>query len=307
MINYYTMSSKIQKPFIKWVGGKTQLLDNIIKKIPKEMNNYFETFLGGGAVLFAVLSLKKQGNIKVNGQVYATDVNSSLINLYRKIQSSHEELFKVIQGFIKEYDSIKVFKGSKKPVDKVEAMTSKESYYYWLRDKYNSEDKCSILSAALFIIINKLCFRGMYREGPNGFNVPFGHYKKTPTVITKDEIDNISNLIQEVTFIDCSFEDVFELINTESDFVYLDPPYAPENETSFVGYVADGFSKEMHENLFRKTKELDEKGVRFMMSNANVDMVTNAFQEFQIEKIVARRAINSKDPSATTKELIVCN
>ena len=301
------MSNKIQKPFIKWVGGKTQLLDNIIKKIPKEMNNYFETFLGGGAVLFAVLSLKKQGNIKVNGQIYATDVNSSLINLYRKIQSSHEELFKVIQGFIKEYDSIKVFKGSKKPVDKVEAITSKESYYYWLRDKYNSEDKCSILSAALFIIINKLCFRGMYREGPNGFNVPFGHYKKTPTVITKDEIDNISNLIQEVTFIDCSFEDVFELINTESDFVYLDPPYAPENETSFVGYVADGFSKEMHENLFRKTKELDEKGVRFMMSNANVDMVTNAFQEFQIEKIVARRAINSKDPSATTKELIVCN
>ncbi len=307
MINYYTMSSKIQKPFIKWVGGKTQLLDNIIKKIPKEMNNYFETFLGGGAVLFAVLSLKKQGNIKVNGQIYATDVNSSLINLYRKIQSSHEELFKVIQGFIKEYDSIKVFKGSKKPVDKVEAMTSKESYYYWLRDKYNTEDKCSILSAALFIIINKLCFRGMYREGPNGFNVPFGHYKKTPTVITKDEIDNISNLIQEVTFIDCSFEDIFELINTESDFVYLDPPYAPENETSFVGYVADGFSKEMHENLFRKTKELDEKGVRFMMSNANVDMVTNAFQEFQIEKIVARRAINSKDPSATTKELIVYN
>ena len=307
MINYYTMSNKIQKPFIKWVGGKTQLLDNIIKKIPKEMNNYFETFLGGGAVLFAVLSLKKQGNIKVNGQIYATDVNSSLINLYRKIQSSHEELFKVIQGFIKEYDSIKVFKGSKKPVDKVEAMTSKESYYYWLRDKYNTEDKCSILSAALFIIINKLCFRGMYREGPNGFNVPFGHYKKTPTVITKDEIDNISNLIQEVTFIDCSFEDIFELINTESDFVYLDPPYAPENETSFVGYVADGFSKEMHENLFRKTKELDEKGVRFMMSNANVDMVTNAFQEFQIEKIVARRAINSKDPSATTKELIVYN
>ena len=301
------MSNKIQKPFIKWVGGKTQLLDNIIKKIPKEMNNYFETFLGGGAVLFAVLSLKKQGNIKVNGQIYATDVNSSLINVYRKIQSSHEELFKVIQGFIKEYDSIKVFKGSKKPVDKVEAMTSKESYYYWLRDKYNTEDKCSILSAALFIIINKLCFRGMYREGPNGFNVPFGHYKKTPTVITKDEIDNISNLIQEVTFIDCSFEDVFELINTESDFVYLDPPYAPENETSFVGYVADGFSKEMHENLFRKTKELDEKGVRFMMSNANVDMVTNAFQEFQIEKIVARRAINSKDPSATTKELIVYN
>jgi len=301
------MSNKIQKPFIKWVGGKTQLLDNIIKKIPKEMNNYFETFLGGGAVLFAVLSLKKQGNIKVNGQIYATDVNSSLINVYRKIQSSHEELFKVIQGFIKEYDSIKVFKGSKKPVDKVEAMTSKESYYYWLRDKYNTEDKCSILSAALFIIINKLCFRGMYREGPNGFNVPFGHYKKTPTVITKDEIDNISNLIQEVTFIDCSFEDVFELINTESDFVYLDPPYAPENETSFVGYVADGFSKEMHENLFRKTKELDEKGVRFMMSNANVDMVTNAFQDFQIEKIVARRAINSKDPSATTKELIVYN
>ncbi len=307
MINYYTMSSKIQKPFLKWVGGKTQLLDKIIKKMPKEMNNYFETFLGGGAVLFAVLSLKKQGNIKVKGDIYATDVNRSLINLYRKIQSNHDELFITIQRFIQEYDSIEVFKGTRKPVDKDEAMTSKESYYYWLRDKYNSEEECSILSAALFIIINKLCFRGMYREGPNGFNVPFGHYKKTPTIITKDEMDNISNLIQEVTFIDCSFEDVFELIDTENDFVYLDPPYAPENEKSFVGYVADGFSTDMHESLFQKTKKLHEKGVLFMMSNANVDMVTKAFQDFQIEKIVARRAINSKDPSAKTKELIVCN
>ena len=301
------MSSKIQKPFLKWVGGKTQLLETIIKKIPKEMNNYFEIFLGGGAVLFAILSLKKEGSIKINGSIYATDINKSLINVYQKIQCDKDKLYSLIQTFIKEYDSIKTFKGTKKPKDKQEALSSKESYYYWLRDTYNKENKKSLTSAALFMIINKLCFRGMYREGPNGYNVPFGHYKKTPTIITKSEIDFISELIQDVIFITSSFEEMFDIINTENDFVYLDPPYAPENEKSFVGYVADGFSSTLHKSLFDKTKKLEEKGVKFIMSNANVDMVTSAFQDFSIEEIVARRAINSKDPSSKTKEVLVCN
>lgn len=301
------MSSNVQKPFLKWVGGKTQLLKKIIEKIPKEMNNYFETFLGGGAVLLAVLSLKKKGAIKISGNIYASDINESLINVYQKIQTEKDELYELVQTIIKEYDGIKVDKGTKKPKNKKEAMSSKESYYYWLRAIYNKEDNKTLKSAALFIIMNKLCFRGMYREGPNGYNVPFGHYKKTPSIITKQEIDVISDLIQEVTFISCSFEAMFDLINTSRDFVYLDPPYAPENKNSFVEYVTDGFGKELHEILFNKTKELCIKGVKFMMSNANVKLVTTAFQEFNIEEVLARRAINSKDPSATTKEVLVYN
>lgn len=297
----------MQKPFLKWVGGKTQLLDKIIRMLPDEMNNYYETFLGGGAVLLAVLTLKKQGKIKVNGDIYATDINSSLINVYQKIQSNKDTLFDKIQSYMKEYDSIKEFKGTKKPQNKEEALTSKESYYYWLRNEFNNEDGKSIKSAALFMVINKLCFRGMYREGPNGYNVPFGHYKKTPTVISKDEIDKISDLIQEVIFIDSGFEETFKIIKSQNDFVYLDPPYAPENETSFVGYVSNGFNAELHKSLFDKTKDLDKKGIKFVMSNSNVDMVTKAFSDFKIEKITARRAINSKDPSSTTKELLICN
>lgn len=300
------MSSNIQKPFLKWVGGKTQLLKKIIEKIPREMNNYFETFLGGGAVLLAVLSLKKRGDIKISGNIYASDINESLINVYQKIQTEKDELYDLIQTIIKEYDGIEEYYGTK-PTNKNEALSSKESYYYWLRANYNTEDKKTLKSAALFMIINKLCFRGMYREGPNGYNVPFGHYKKTPSIITKQEIDVISDLIQEVTFISCSFEAMFDIINISRDFVYLDPPYAPENEKSFVEYVAGGFGTELHKTLFNKTKELDIKGVRFVMSNANVKLVTTAFQEFNIEKVVARRAINSKDPSATTEEVLVYN
>lgn len=297
----------MHKPFLKWVGGKTQLLEKITRKIPKEINNYYETFLGGGAVLLAVLYLKKKGNIKINGNIYASDINKSLINVYKKIQTEKDQLYVLIQTLIQEYDSIKTFKGTKKPKNKEEAMSSKESYYYWLRENYNKEDSNTLKSAALFMIINKLCFRGMYREGPNGYNVPFGHYKKTPSIITQQEIDVISELIQEVIFVSSSFEDIFEMINIERDFVYLDPPYAPENEKSFVGYVADGFNTDLHKKLFNKTKELHKKGVKFIMSNANVKLVKTAFQEFNIEEILARRAINSKDPSATTKEILVYN
>ena len=297
-------NNKIQKPFLKWVGGKTQIIDRIISKIPKVIHNYHELFLGGGSVLFAVLSLQKNNEIIIKNKIYAYDINESLINVYKNIQSNKEELFENINLFINEYENIKGSIINRNPKTIEEAKTSKESYYYWLRNKYNNMDKNSIEHSALFIFINKTCFRGMYREGPNGFNVPYGHYKKTPTIITENDLNYISNLIKDVEFIHCSFTESIKNIK-KGDFVYLDPPYAPENSKSFVGYVADGFNLETHKILFSEIKNL--KNIKFLMSNAKVDLVTDNFKEYNCEDIVARRAINSKEPGSITTEVIIYN
>ena len=295
---------KIQKPFLKWVGGKTQIINEIILKIPNEINNYHELFLGGGSVLLAVLSLQKQNKIIIKNKIYAYDINNVLINVYKNIQNNKEELYKIINLYIKEYDSIKGTTINKKPISIEEAKTSKESYYYWIRKKYNNIDKNTVECSALFIFINKTCFRGMYREGPNGYNVPYGHYKNTPTIISELDLNYISDLIKDVEFKQCSFTESIKNVK-EGDFVYLDPPYAPEKSNSFVGYIADGFNLETHKLLFDEIKNM--KNIKFVMSNANVDLVTDNFKEYNRDDIIARRAINANKPGSKTTEVIIYN
>lgn len=295
---------EIQKPFLKWVGGKTQIIDSIISKLPNEINNYHELFLGGGSVLFAILSLQKHNKILIKDKIYAYDININLINMYKNIQNKKDELYNILKSYYDEYDSIKGNIINRKPLTIEEAKTSKESYYYWIRNKYNNIDNDTVECSALFILINKICFRGMYREGPNGYNVPYGHYKKTPSLISKKELDNISNLIKNVEFKHNSFIDSIKNVK-EGDFIYLDPPYAPENSKSFVGYVEGGFNLETHESLFAEIKKL--KNIKFIMSNAKVDIVTNSFKDYNCQEIVARRAINSKNPGSTTIEVIIYN
>lgn len=295
-----------QKPFLKWVGGKTQIIDDIVGKFPSTMKNYHELFLGGGSVLFAVLSLQKEGKITIKNKIYAYDINESLINVYKHLQKEKDALYDSIQTHMTEYDSIDGVEVNRKPTTIAEAKTSKESYYYWLRSKYNSSTEGTVERSALFMVLNKLCFRGVYRVGPNGFNVPFGHYKKTPTVISRQELDKISHLIQTVEFICSDFTDSIKLVK-RGDFVYADPPYAPENEKSFVGYNAGGFTLETHNKLFKALRRLDRKRVKFVMSNAKVKLVTDAFERYSTTDIIARRAINSKNPESTTTEVIIHN
>jgi DNA adenine methylase len=294
----------LQKPFLKWVGGKTQIIQSIISKIPNEMNNYHELFLGGGSVLLAVLSLAKANKIVIKNKIYAYDINGVLINVYKHLQNNKDELYRFIEYYIKEYDGIKGKLVNRKALSIEEAKTSKESYYYWIRKKYNNIDKNSIESSALFMFINKTCFRGMYREGPNGYNVPYGHYKKTPTIITEANLNYISDLIKNVEFIHSDFTSSIKNVKG-GDFVYLDPPYAPQNSKSFVGYVAGGFDLEKHKTLFSEIKKLGE--TKFVMSNAKVELVTENFKGYECEDIIARRAINSKNPGATTTEVIIYN
>ena len=296
--------TKTQKPFLKWVGGKTQLLNNIRAMVPDRINNYHEPFLGGGSVLLAVLTLREEGKLKIDGRVYASDLNSNLIDAYKAVQKDKDRLFTHIGEFISTYSSITDEKVIRAPVTHDEAITSKESYYYWMRARYNAMSEPSIEKSALFMVLNKTCFRGIYREGPNGFNVPFGHYKRTPTVITRSELDAISDLIKDVEFRACDFKESLSSIQPD-DFVYLDPPYVPETSTSFVAYTSKGFGPEQHKALFSCIHKL--KGPKFVMSNSNTRYVRESFKDYKHEELVARRAVNSKKPDSKTTELLVYN
>ena len=298
---------KFQKPFLKWVGGKTQHIHQIMNGFPDTMENYHEIFLGGGSVLLALLSLQKMGKLIIKGNVYAYDLNNQLIRVYRDVQSNKDALIACVEKYKNEYGECPTVErgtANRKPMNEVEAKTSKESYYYWMRKKFNELTELSVENSALFIMLNKTGFRGVYREGPNGYNVPFGHYKKTPMIISRSEIDNISELIKDVIFIDTDF--VKSMNNaTKGDFVYLDPPYAPKNRTSFVGYTENGFNIDMHKNLFKLTKALTSVNIKFAMSNANVELVKKSFEGYTFTEISARRAIHSKNPASKTTDVLI--
>ncbi len=299
------------KPIIKWVGGKSKLLDKFIHKFPKEINNYHELFLGGGSVLLALLNLKKEGVIKINKNINVYDLNETLIYMYKNIQSNHDELFNEIQNLLIDYnqcDNEGIL--NRKPTSIIEAKTTKENYYYWIRSQYNLlsiEDKKKVKGSAMFIFLNKTCFRGLYRIGPNGFNVPFGNYMN-PEIVSKEHLDEVHELIQNVHFYHLNYKDVFLKIEKD-DFCYLDPPYAPEKKTSFVDYNESGFNLEEHKNLFKLCNELNNKNIKFMMSNSDVELVRNNFSHsnYKINSIECRRAINSKNPESTTKEVVIVN
>jgi len=294
----------IMKPFLKWVGGKTQIIDNILLKIPGEIYNYHEPFLGGGSVLLGVLSLNKKTQF-IKGDIYAYDYNKNLINVYNCIQTNPNELYNQLKIYIDEYSNISGEIINRNPLNIDDAKTSKESYYYWIRRKYNTSEDNIIDKSAMFMFINKTCFRGLYREGPNGYNVPFGHYKNT-TFLKKDEMIEISVFIKNVKFIHSDFKDSLKIPKKE-DFVYLDPPYAPETNKSFVGYTKSGFNLNMHQNLFDEISKLNKIGVNFLMSNSNVSLVTEYFKDYNCEELVARRSINSKNPGSTTTEVLIYN
>jgi DNA adenine methylase len=298
----------IQKPILKWVGGKTQIINDIIKFVPENIENYHEPFLGGGSVLFTVLSLKAQDKIVIHKDIFAYDLNESLINVYKQIQNDYKDVYDKMNEYFTCYNAIVGQNDgivNRTPNDIEEAKKSKQNYYYWIRGLYNKSEVRTVDHAAMFIFLNKTCFRGLYREGPNGFNVPFGNYKN-PGQPTKEELRKVAKLIENVKFKCCDF---IEAVNDvgDGDFVYLDPPYAPENKNSFVGYTAGGFNLETHEELFTAIHELNETGAHFTMSNAKVSMVMNKFKNFTCVDIKARRAINSKKPESTTTEVIITN
>jgi DNA adenine methylase len=305
-----TKKIHIPKPILKWVGGKTQIIDKLVTNFPVEINNYREAFLGGGSVLLTLLSYVKSGIIKIHCNIYAYDLNEPLIYIYKNIQTHHTELYDILQTMITDFNECGNGEINRTPTNIEEAKISKENYYYWIRSEYNKlcvTDKRGLLGSAMFIFMNKTCFRGVFRVGPRGFNVPYGHYKN-PEIINKDHLDEIHNLIQGVIFECCDYNT--SLTNVEpNDFVYLDPPYAPETNTSFVGYTENGFNIENHNNLFKLIHDLTETNKKIMLSNADVSLVRENFtnEKYNTLSLLCKRSINSKNPDAKTKEVIIKN
>ena len=306
----HTKKIHVPKPILKWVGGKTQIIDKLIVEFPLEINNYREVFLGGGSVLLTLLSYVKDGIIKMQGNVYAYDLNEPLINVYKNIQTHHNELYDVLQTIIADFNECGNGEINRTPANIDQAKIAKENYYYWIRSEYNKlclTDTKSTLCSAMFIFLNKTCFRGVFRVGPNGFNVPYGHYSN-PEIINQEHLEEIHNLIQNVLFECCDFN--ASLTNVEhNDFVYLDPPYAPETDTSFVGYTENGFNIENHQHLFRLIHILTNANKKIMLSNADVSLVRNNFtnEKYNTQSILCKRSINSKNPDAKAKEVIIKN
>lgn len=311
--------SSFTKPILKWVGGKTQILSNVINLFPSEMRDYHEIFVGGGSVLIAFIESVKSGKIKLHGKIYAYDLNKTLINLYKTIQSNPDELYLATKEIIEQYEQAKETENkeeiNRNPTSLEEAKRYKENYYYWIRKRYNeitnNENEYQnkkILVSAMFIFLNKTCFRGIYRVGPNGFNVPYGHYKN-PEILNKNHLYQIHSLIKDVIFECKNFKDSLEQKFNEIDFLYLDPPYVPEKKTSFVGYNEESFDTETHITLFKKLNEIAGRKIKFILNNSDVKLVRDYFNSsgYKIISVLCKRTINSKKPGSKTNEVIIQN
>ncbi|MBE0515553.1 MAG: DNA adenine methylase [Sulfurimonas sp.] len=257
---------------MKWVGGKRGLLSQIIPLIPKEFNNYFEPFVGGGALFFELYS---QGILK-DKQVYLFDINSELINAYNVVKYNPSELIKNLREFKEKH--------------------SKE-FYYDIRAWDREEDffaKGDVLRATRFIYLNKTCFNGLYRVNSKGYhNVPIGSYKN-PNICDEFVIYNASEALQKATILNTSYKDVMEHASKD-DFVYFDPPYYPLTQTSsFTSYSEFSFLDKEQSELFEVFKKLNKKECKVAHSNSDTDFIKKLYDEFHIEEIQANRFINSK-------------
>ena len=300
----------VHKPLLKWIGGKTQIITTILDGFPKDIQNYHEVFLGGGSVLFALLSYVKAGIITVHGEICAYDVNQPLIHFYKNVQCDHVNLYTALQTCIREYKECDGTVINRNPVNLVEAKQSKESYYYWTRKCYNNltlKQQTSVYGSALFLFLNKTCFRGIFRVGPNGFNVPFGHYDN-PEIVNKQHLEDLHTLITDVHFEVYDFSESLQCVS-DGDFVYLDPPYAPCNSDSFVRYTVNGFRGTHHISLFDMCTNLAKNNIQLMMSNSDVPLVRDAFQssKFSIKSVSCKRCINSKKPGSKSNEVVITN
>lgn len=283
-------------PCVRWAGGKKYMTHEIISMFPRRMNSYYEPFVGGGSVLFALLAHKQAGTIAVNGSIYASDVNRGLIEMFNTIQRNVEpliqELAAIDNGYMGEVDE-------------------RESYYYAMRTVYNNlsdEEKYSVKGTALFIFLNRTCFGGLFWESRDGFNVPYGHYTKVP-VYSADNLRNISVLIRDVTFRHNSYRDSLSGVR-EGDFVYMDPPYVPvTNEArEFLSYRRSDFSSNEHTLLFEAVYQMKGRGVTCLLSNSNSPRVISAFptDTYTVKQIVSKRT-KFKDMPDSPLELLIRN
>jgi DNA adenine methylase len=269
------------KPFIKWAGGKRQLIDQLSPMFPAEITKYYEPFLGGGAVFFEIKP----------SVAYLNDLNSELITTYKVVKTNVEELIEELKSY---------------PVNK-------EFFYEirsWDRNKEEYQNLSDIKKASRFIYLNKTCFNGIYRvNSKNEFNVPYADYKH-PDIVDEKTLRDVSSFLNSVKaeFTSLDFRDVLKNVQRDS-FVYLDPPYEPVSPTeSFTTYTKDGFIREDQIELKECCDELNKRGVLFMLSNSSSPFIIDLYKDYDINYVSAKRAINSKgDKRGAVKEIVVKN
>ncbi len=291
---------------LKWVGGKGKLLSKINDLFPKEIDNYYEIFLGGGSVLIHILEENKKDKIKIKNEIKVYDINESLINFFNNVKNNPVELFNIVDEIHNKYKNCGEQTINRFCKTEDQALCNKENYYYWIRNLYNKTDKNTIENAAYFIFLNKTCFRGLYREGPNGFNVPYGNYKN-PTILKLEDLLYISNLIQNVDFNVLDYKkSLTEIKNNKNNFVFIDPPYIKDNQKTFVSYNKKGFSLNDTEYLIKHIKNKDYK---FILCNYESNKLKNEFinNSYNIRLIECNRYINSKNPADKETEIFIYN
>lgn len=271
------------KPFVKWAGGKRQIIDKLKRYVPDEFDTYYEPFIGGGALLFELSPRRAVIN----------DSNDELMNVYSVL--CDEEKFKKMCSVLNHYEKEHC-----------------EEFYYDIRNKDRNKNAYKRLSdytrAARTIYLNKACFNGLYRvNSKNEFNVPFGKKERVNTYDGGNLI-TVSNYLtmNDVTILSVDFEESLKGAS-KGDFVYFDPPYDSDNGT-FTSYTEDGFGKEEQKRLAKVFKELDERGVYVMLSNHNTSLVNDLYKNFNIHVIEAKRNINSNGKKrGKVKEVIITN
>lgn len=269
-------------PFVKWAGGKRQLLAQIRERMPREYNRYYEPFIGGGAVVFDLLP----ENALIN------DINEALINAYVQIREN-------VDSFLDKINRIDSAIGE-----------DGKAYYYSMRNLYNmklEKMQYDIELAALFVFLNKHCFNGLYRVNSKGlFNVPYNNSKRVS--YDEESIRMTSDYLKRVTITTGDFEDACRNAG-RGDFVFLDSPYAPLNPTSFESYTKEGFTLESHERLARLYDELTERGCYCMLTNHNTELIEQLYgnKGYTISVVNVKRMINSDANNRKGQEVIICN
>ena len=272
--------NKLVQPFLKWAGGKRQLLPDIRKYAPREYNNYFEPFLGGGAVLF---DLQPE-------QAVVNDVNPELVNAYQVVRDHVDDLIQALSKHIND-----------------------KSYFYSLRELDRKPvflELSNIERASRLIYLNKTCYNGLFRVNSQGqFNVPFGAYKN-PNIVNELSLRAVHDYLssRNVQILNVDFAQAVADAN-EGDFIYIDPPYDPLSDTSsFTGYSLQGFNREEQVRLKETIDDLNQRGCKVMLSNSATEFIRDLYHDYTIINVEASRAINSNaSRRGKIDELLVIN
>ncbi|MBE6859290.1 MAG: DNA adenine methylase [Ruminococcus sp.] len=294
------MKYKTVKPFVKWAGGKSQLLNDIRAKYPEKIDKYCEPFVGGGAVLLDVLANCRPKEVLIN------DINAELANTYAQIKNSVDELIEMLSEMQKTF-------WEKNDTDRKIMYLAKRERFNDL--KVNGDEQINLEKAALFIFLNKTCFNGLYRVNRKGlFNVPIGSYKKPP-ICDAENLRLISGLLKNVQIKCGDYSKCADFID-ENTFVYIDPPYRPLTATaSFTSYSENEFGDKQQIELGKFVDEISAKGAKVLISNSdpkNSDESDSFFDDlyssYTIMRVSAKRMINSKATGrGSVNELLICN